>query len=194
MKAKPVSSASTYGHGILPTQPLRKIVLPAFVLMIAIIGAGSLEIVSGQSRATLRRAKKGSICGNPKVACKTSVTFQPHDLAFRVPQNAVIFDTELFYAVILKSVAAPEDDCNTFVPETERLAAQALFPDRKVFASRCIEPGELFYTNISDKHRIMAVFAGTTLIEANRVLSEVMATGKYAGANIRRMRTGFNGT
>jgi hypothetical protein len=159
-----------------------------------IVSIGCVVAAFGQSHATLRRAKKGAICGNPTVACKTSVTFQPHDLSFRVPTNAVIFDTELFYAVILKSVAAGDGACDVFVPETERLAAQALFPDHKVFASRCIEPGELFYTNVSEKHRIMAVYAGTTLAEAKLVLSAVRATGKYPGANIRRMRTGFNGT
>jgi len=148
----------------------------------------------GQSHAARHRAKRGSICGNPNINCKTSVTFHEYDLPFRVPANAVIFDTELFYAIILKSVAAPEDDCNTFVPETERLAAQSLLPSRKVFSSRCIEPGELFYTNVSEKHRIMAVYAGTTLAEAKRTLAEVKATGKFPGAYLRRMRTGFNGT
>jgi hypothetical protein len=115
-------------------------------------------------------------------------------LPFRVPTNSVIFDTELFYAIILKSVPAPEDDCNTFVPETERLEAQTLFPDRKVFASRCVEPGELFYTNVDSKHKIMAVYAGTTLAEAKLALAAVKSSGKFPGAYMRRMRTGFNGT
>jgi hypothetical protein len=150
----------------------------------------SVDATAGQRH----RARRGSICGNPTIACKTSVTFQPHDLQFRVPENSVIFDTELFYAVILKSVPAPEDDCSTFVPEAERLAAQSLLPDRKVFASRCVEPGELFYTNIDSKHRIMAVYAGVTLAEANRALAAVKQTGKFPGAYMRRMRTGFNGT
>ena len=148
----------------------------------------------GQSHAAPHRAKKGSICGNPTVACKTSVTFQPNDLPFRVPANSVIFDTELFYAIILKSVPSAEDDCSVFVPETERLEAQALFPDRKVFTSRCVEPGELFYTNIDSKHKIMAVYAGTTLADAKRALEAVKATGKFPGAYVKRMRTGFNGT
>jgi len=141
-----------------------------------------------------QRAPKGAICGDPTVPCKTSVTFSEYDLPFRVPAKAVIFDTELFYAIILKSVAAAEDDCNAFVPEAERLQAQSLFPHRKVFSSRCIEPGELFYTNVSEKHRIMAVYAGTSLAEAKRMLTAVNATGKFPGAYIRRMRTGFNGT
>ena len=149
---------------------------------------------AGQSHAVRSRAKRGSICGNPAVACKTSVTFQPYDLPFRVPAKAVIFDTELFYAVILKSVRAGEGDCDAFIPETERLAAQSLFAERKVFTSRCAEPGELFYTTVDWKHRIMGVYAGTTLAEAKRTLEAVKATGKFPGAYLRRMRTGFNGT
>jgi endonuclease V-like protein UPF0215 family len=81
-----------------------------------------------------------------------------------------------------------------FVPEAERLRTQALFPDRKVFASRCADPETLFYTNTSSKHRFMAVYAGATPAEANRVLQAVKATGKFPSANLRRMRTGFNGT
>jgi hypothetical protein len=116
-----------------------------FLWVFAFAAASMLSVVvAGQSRATSQRAKKGSICGNPLVACKTSVPFQPNDLPFRVPAKAVIFDTELFYAIILKSIPANEDECNVFIPETERLPAQALFPDHKVFTSRCVEPGELF--------------------------------------------------
>jgi hypothetical protein len=168
-----------------------------FFRMCLLVAAGVFvlnNVAAGQSRAATHRARKGSLCGNPKINCKTSVTFQPYDLPFRVPTNSVIFDTELFYAVILKSVAAPEENCDVFVPESERLQTQALFPENKVFTSRCIEPGELFYTNVSDKHRIMAIYAGTSLAEAQRVLAMVKATGKFPGANLRRMRTGFNGT
>ena len=89
---------------------------------------------------------------------------------------------------------AGDGSCDLFIPETERLAAQALFPDNKVFSSRCVEPGELFYTNVNENQRLMAVYAGATLAQAKRVLAQVKATGKFAGANIRRMRTGFNGT
>ena len=150
--------------------------------------------VIAQSHAKVKRASAAAICGNPKVACKTSVTFQPHDLPFRVPANDVIIDTDPFYVVILKSMPAASDSCDVFIPETERLAAQALFPDRKVFASRCVEPGELFYTNVSENQRMMAVYGGSTLAEGKRVLALVRATGKFPGANLRRIRTGFNGT
>ena len=135
-----------------------------------------------------------SVCGNPNLSCKTSATFEANDLPFRVPKNAVIYDTELFYAIVLKTVGTSDQDCEVFVPESERTETQGLFPDHKVFASRCPEPGNLSYSNTSSKHRFMAVYAGTTLAEANRMLAAVKATGKFPGANIRRMRTGFNGT
>ena len=141
-----------------------------------------------------RPVKHLSICGNPKAPCKTIATFEPYALPFRLPENAVIYDTELFYAIILKSVNAREDDCDVFVPEAERLAAQARFPANKVFASRCFEPGDLSYTNTNPNQRFMAVYAGMTSAEANRMLAAVKATGKFPGAYMRRMRTGFNGT
>ncbi len=164
-------------------------------LAIGLLAAGAPgDTTAGQSRAARRPAKKASICGNPMVACKTSVTFQPNDLPFRLPANSVIFDTELFYAIILKSVATSEDDCDVFIPETERLQTQAVFSDRKVFSSRCADIENLFYTNVDPKIRFMAVYAGNTLPEAKKVLQLVRATGKFPGATMRQMRTGFNGT
>ena len=147
-----------------------------------------------QSRTNTRQRPRGSVCGNPKLPCRTSATFQSNDLPFRVPENSVIWDTELFYAVILKSVRSTEDNCDVFVPENERLQAQALFPDRKVFSNRCYDIENLFYTNVDPKVRFMGVYGGSSLAEANRVLASVKSTGKYPGAYLRRMRTGFNGT
>ena len=161
------------------------------VLALSLFGAvGLVDLAAGQSR----KRPRGSICGNPQVKCRTTATFNANDLPFRVPQNSVIFDTELFYAVILKSVTTTEDNCNVFVPEKERLQTQSLFPDRKVFASRCVDIENLFYTNVDPKYRIMAVYAGATMPEAKRVLESVKTTGQFPGAYIRRMRTGFNGT
>ena len=168
--------------------------LPAAVLAAITLSSMGGGGAAGQSHVSRERVRRASICGNPLIACKTTATFQPNDLPFRVPQNAVIFDTELFYAIVLKSVPAREDDCELFVPETERLQAQTLFPDHKVFTSRCADVENLFYTNVNPKYRIMAVYGGTTLAEAQRVLEAVKATGKFPGANLRRMRTGFNGT
>jgi hypothetical protein len=163
----------------------------------AFVGAGVLE---GSTRgnelaAQKRRPQKGAtVCGSPKGSCGSGMTFQPYDLQFRLPKNAVIFDTEPFYAIILKSVSAPKDDCNAFVPEEERTKAQALFPDNKVFASRCYEAGSVYYMPVSDNQHFMAVYAGRTRAEAGRMLTAVKATGQYPGANIRRLRAGINGT
>jgi hypothetical protein len=40
----------------------------------------------------------------------------------------------------------------------------------------------------------MAVYAGRTRAEAAKFLAQVQATGKFPGANLRRMSIGFNGT
>jgi hypothetical protein len=165
--------------------------LCTFILALIVTATLSSSAANAQKPAPGRKA---SVCGNPTLACKTSATFQLYDLPFRVPKNAVIYDTELFYAIILKSVGNGEQDCEHFVPESERLAAQLLFPSNKVFTSRCPDVETLFYSNVSPQRRFMAVYAGATLVEAQRVLATVKATGKFPGANIRRMRTGFNGT
>lgn len=141
-----------------------------------------------------KKSPGGKICSDPTVPCKTTGTFDPNDLAFQIPANKVIWESELFYAVILQSVASPDDNCDTFVPEADRLEAQTLFPKMKVFTSRCTMGGSLFYTNIAPKQQFMAVYAGATKAQADQMLATVKATGKYSGANIRRMRVGFNGT
>jgi hypothetical protein len=163
------------------------------------IAIGALLVFSVLNSETLAQKRRPpvkhlSVCGNPNVTCTSAVTFEPYDLPFRMPASAVIYDTELFYAIILTSVSVPRDSCDNFIPEPERLAAQILFPDHKVFTSRCAEPGRLSYSNTSPKAFFMAVFAGTTLADANRMLAAVKATGKFPGASIRRMRAAFNGT
>lgn len=164
------------------------------ILIVAI--ATSFVTAPSKTSAQKRHRAAGhyTVCGNPNVPCKSAYTFEPYALPFRARDSSVIIDTELFYAVILKSVGVSEEDCKVFVSEDERLQTQKLFPDHKVFASRCADAGEEFYTGMSPKHRFMAVYAGATLPEANRVLAAAKATGKFPGANLRRMRTGFNGT
>ena len=175
------------------TKPVHSIRL-RLVVAVLITTAATANFLVGAVSAQKKPARHPSICGDPTAACKTTGTFEPHDLRFRLPATAVIYDTDLFYAVILKSVSVRDGDCETFVPESDRLAAQALFPDHKVFSSRCAEPGNLYYSNTSPKAQFMAVYAGMTLADANSMLAAVKATGKYPGANIRRMRAGFNGT
>src|ERR1700752_1559361 len=101
--------------------------------------ASSFFVTSAQKR---KPAKHLSVCGNPNFTCPSDIKWEANDLPIRFPANAVIYDTELFYAVILKSVPSPADSCDNFIPEPERLAAQILFPNNKVFTSRCAEPGE----------------------------------------------------
>jgi hypothetical protein len=160
------------------------------VIILALLAVGA---ASAQRRGTQRLAP---ICGDPTVRCRSSVEFQPYQLPFRIPQNAVIWESENFYAVILKSVRdeSKGGNCDIFVPEVEREAAQALFPRNKVFASRCFEPGDLFYTGVAEDTQFMAVYAGRTRAEGQAMLAKVKATGQFPGANLRRLRTGFNGT
>jgi hypothetical protein len=67
-----------------------------------------------------------------------------------------------------------------------------LFPKAKVFSMRfsCDDDVEenLTYTNVNDKFGFLAVYAGLTMKEAKARLAEVKATGKFAGANIRKMQ------
>jgi hypothetical protein len=163
------------------------IALVAIILTHGVMADGS----AAQRRKT---AKRLTVCGNPNVTCPSAIKFEPYDLPFRFPENAVIYDTELFYAVILKSVPSAADNCDNFIPEPDRLSAQTFFPNNKVFTSRCAEPGQVSYTNASEKARFMAVYAGLTLADANRTLATVQATKKFPGAVIRRMRAIINGT
>jgi hypothetical protein len=153
----------------------------------------ALATPAAQRRGKPRYAR---VCGDPTTACRSTVTFEPHSIQFLVPANAVIYETELFYAVILKGVADETrgSDCNVFVPETERIEAQNLFPHNKVFTSRCFDASDLSYTNVAQNQQFMAVYAGRTLAEAKAFLAQVKATRKFPGANLRRMRAGFNGT
>ena len=159
------------------------------------LGALAFGVLSfpREGSAQRRRAVRGQVCGDPAMSCGDANTFQPYDLPFRIPRNAVIWESEPFYAVMLKSVSAKEN-CEAHVDEAERLQAQALFPRHKVFADRCPEAGTLYYSGTNSDYRFMAVYAGKTRAEANRVLERVRATGKYPTANLRRMQTGFNGT
>lgn len=165
--------------------------LCAALALLFVVGAGAPDAGGHQRRRGQRRAVP-RICNDPSVPCRTSNKFEPHELPFTVSINSVIEETEPFFAVILKSVR--DSECSRFVPESERLQAQRLFPNNKVFASRCGDAGSVYYTNTAPNTQFMAVFAGRTRAEAQRFLDTVRATGRYPNANIRRMRAGFNGT
>jgi hypothetical protein len=87
-----------------------------------------------------------------------------------------------------------EPKCLSHISEDERLSAQRLFPDHKVFASRYDCPGEDSFIYIDDsrneyslEYNFMAVYAGQTKAEATKMLERVKATGRFPGANIRKM-------
>ena len=168
-----------------------RIALTTTLVVLATFG-----LLNSSTRAQKRKPPRKylAVCGNPNYTCPSSVSFEAYDLPMRIPQNAVIFDSELFYAVILKSVPQPSDSCDNYIPEPDRMAAQMLFVQNKVFTSRCVEPGRVSYTNVNPRTQFMAVYAGPTQADANRMLAQVKATGKFPGANIRRMRATINGT
>jgi len=115
--------------------------------------------------------------------------FKPHELSFRTPDDGVAraeYRSEPFYAVILRT-ARP---CS--VTEKERIEVQALLPGNKVFSTRfgCGDNPEenINYTNVNREFGFIAVHAGATSAEAERLLAAVKQTGKFPGANIRRMQ------
>jgi hypothetical protein len=113
--------------------------------------------------------------------------FKPHQMPFELPTDGVAraeFRSERFYAVLLTSLPP----CT--VTEPQRLAIQAQFPDRKVFALRfdCDEEDLITYTNVRAGVGFIAVYAGRTSAEAKSVLADALKTGKFPGANLRRMQ------
>jgi len=163
----------------------------SLVLFIAALACFLTTEVFAQKKAT-----SGRVCGDPTAACKQRKNFQPFQLPFEYTSNFHISESQLFYAIILKSVKFDPDgdNCKKVITESERIETQKLFPRNSVFVMRCWEPGEISYTNVSDNVSFMGVYAGHTLAEANAFLIKVKAAGKFSDAAIRRMRVQMNGT
>lgn len=172
---------------------LRLVVQATFLLICFSFISANVE-----AQKTSAKTKLGKICGNPQNKCRTNDDFfQEYEIPFEIPTNSnvVIVESEPFYAVVLKTVAAnSEINCESAISETERIEIQDLFPANKVFALKCSDAGNLYYTNIAGDVNFIAVYAGKTLTEAKKFLETIKATGKFKGANIRRTRAGFNGT
>ena len=165
------------------------------IVFTVICAAFSIQ-VEAQRKTT--KATLGKICGNPQLKCRIGdMTFQDHEIPFEIPvsSNSVIVESETFYAVILKTVKLnTKTNCENAISENERLEIQQLFPDHKVFALKCSEAGDLYYTNVSDNLNFIAVYAGKNMTEANSFLKKIKAANKFAGANLRKMQAGINGT
>jgi uncharacterized protein len=131
----------------------------------------------------LRVVTQGKVCGDPDRPCPG---FEPNELSFSIatPFN---FDrgrdkSQPFYAVILSSGAL----CG--IQDTERVKAQKAFPRSKVFLHRyfCNDFSDnVTYSNINEKSGFIAVYAGETDADAQKMLAQAKAAG-YSTANIRR--------
>ncbi len=146
------------------------------------------------------KPKLGRICGIPNEKCLSAdgSAFQPYDLPFEIPKNAVIYESEYFYAIILKSrVVADGEVCEdiNLVPETDRLNFQKFFPSNKIFVHKCDDAGTMFYDGIANNALFMGIYAGKTLDEAKKFLKIVQFSKKFEdGIYIKKLKAGFNGT
>jgi len=151
---------------------MRKIgTVPIFVLLLALAGAALAQ---------------GTIHPDP---AKPRPGFKPHQISFETPQDGVAraeFRSAPFYAVILKTA----ERCS--VKDKERAEIQALFPANKVFypMAECDEDPEdtISYTNVNAKVGFIAVYAGDSQEQAQQFLTTVKRTGRFPGANLRRMQ------
>jgi hypothetical protein len=132
------------------------------------------------------QAPAGRVCPDPARPC---AGFRAHDLSFVLPAGGAARAEDRsppFYAVVLRS--APR----CVLGERERRAAQALFPRSKVFAARFECEGDVennvTYTGVDGRYGFLAVYAGDTRARAEAALARVKATGRFPGANLRRMQ------
>lgn len=161
---------------------------------LACIAAGALILVApgGTVAAAIDADVQtvGRVCPDPERPCRG---FKAHDLSFVLPRGGVARDearSNLFYAVILRS----GPDCS--IAEADRVAAQRLFPGRKVFSQRFECDGDVennvSYTNVSANRAFLAVYAGANRQQASGTLARVSSTGRFSGANLRQMRVIYN--
>lgn len=156
----------------------------------------SVGTIFGQS-SKKQKVAQGKICGNPNIECKIngSTVFADWDIQFELPKHYVIYESETFYAVILRSQKITdrfggETTCKPVATETERLEIQTLFPNNKVFAQTCgYGP-----TNYSEDTVFLAVFAGKTLVQAKSFLKVVNKNGKFKDAYIKKLQVSLNET
>jgi hypothetical protein len=163
----------------------------SLVLLIIAFACFSTTEIVGQ-----KKTSSGRVCGDPTARCSKRQDFQTFELPFEYGNGMAISQSQLFYAVILKSVKLNVDqtNCDKAIPESDRINTQAMFPHNLVFVMRCWESGQASYTNVADGVSFIGVYAGQTQAEANAFLAKVKATGKFNNMSVRRMRVLINGT
>jgi uncharacterized protein len=135
-------------------------------------------------RVRSRVVTQGKVCADPDRPCPG---FKPNELSFAIG-SPFKFDrgkdrSQPFYAVILKSAPL----CG--IADDERVRAQKAFPRAKVFLHRyfCEDFGDkVTYSNVNEKSGFVAVYAGESEGEGQKVLAQARAGG-YSDANLRRM-------
>jgi hypothetical protein len=163
------------------------------VWFIALLGC--VCFLSGHSFAQKKNRKIPKVCGNPEAACEGRSSYQPYELPVVWPANSVIAESEPFYAIILKSAKSDfSGDCEKVFSPEEIQSFQNQFPTNKVFALKCADTGYNYYTGVDGNYVFIAVFAGRTLAQANKFLTEVKASTGIQGLRVRKMRVGTNGT
>ena len=135
-------------------------------------------------RVRTRVVTQGKVCPDPDRPCPG---FKPNELSFTIA-TPFTFDrgrdkSQPFYAVILRSAPL----CG--LPDEERVRAQQAFPRAKVFLHRyfCEEFGDkVTYSNVNEKSGFVAVYAGESEAEGQKLLAQAKGSG-YPDANLRRM-------
>ena len=161
---------------------------------------GAHSAAHAEVTALAKPIANADVCGEPQAPCSSSAyAFAAYDLSCCLSAQLswqTAHNSRHFYAILLSSVKAiqadpgnPNDDsrCGGYVAEARRLAVQAMFPQRKVFASRhgC---RMVWYNNVNNTYNFLAVFAGTSFKDAKLLLRTINASGRFPGANIRQMQ------
>ena len=200
------SRSSDLGRNAMRTKPFEEAVAAggwrsgATLALVAISIATGAGWLGAELVPLVASPPEAEVCPDPNAPCSSpAFSFAEHDLSFVLPEKLAwqsVNPSKPFYAVLLASAGAvypdpvdPDDEtpCGGFVAERERLAVQARFPKRKVFASRhgC---SMVWYNGVDDRFNVLAVYAGTSLEQAREVLRAARALGAYPDANIRRMQ------
>jgi hypothetical protein len=147
-----------------------------------------------------------AVCPDPKKPCHHKTReFEDWELPFHLPAKIklnVAYKSASFYAVILKNYQASDcGDVFDYAPliETERNKAQKLFPTRKFFAEySCPNLDTVIYDFAGKRDEkgehvlymdYIAVYAGETLDEANKLLRELR--GKFPKAEVKKMMASY---